>query len=349
MDETSLVAEARKIRVVVPKDMKLAPSRDLPHFSHHMTLVMCICADGTAMKMPTVILPLQTLPALSDIVMRSYHFAGSETGWINVPIWSSWIVTTFIPEVNEKRAALLRAGKKFSFPQFDRVILYLDSHASRLDEFAHRELEKHGIVCVSIPAHSSHILQPLDNGINNHLKHAIRHLAFLKFINLDEGVVEYRNSLLFCVKAALDEAYNFLRVLSSFARCGLWPFNPDLIINDPAKVTPSMVVPVPPEKPTIVQQISGTVVRAEVIHEHRLKKEEEERKKEKEKKEKELAKNARAEAAEAKKKAQLEKTEAREAVKALKEAGQALKAPLKRKTPSKPKGPRVSQRKRRRE
>ena len=274
MDETSLVAEGTQLRVVVPKNFKKAVAKDLPHYNHHMTLILAISADGIPLPRPTVILPLSTMPALSDAVMNSFDFSGSDTGWITIPIWSSWILTVFIPYVNAKRASM---KTYFTSPQYGRALLFLDSHASRLDEYTHKMLGENGIVVVTIPSHSSHILQPLDCGINNAFKHSLRNLTFLKYVRMDNGLADYRHSLLYCVKAALSDAQNFLRICAAFEVCGMWPWNPERVTSDPTKVTPSLVVPPTPEKPTVLQNITGRVVTAAIIAEHRLQREEDDR------------------------------------------------------------------------
>jgi hypothetical protein len=332
MDETSLVAEGTSLRVVVPKKFKKAVAKDLPHFNHHMTLILAISADGTPLPTPTVILPLTTLPALSDAVIDAFHYSGSETGWITIPIWSAWIVHVFIPYVNTKRQEMV-AKRPFTSPQHGRALLFLDSHASRLDEYAHSKLAENGIVVVTIPSHSSHILQPLDCGVNNAFKHALRNLTFQKYIRMDGGLADYRHSLLYCVKAALSDAQNFLRIQSAFEVCGMWPWNPSRVTSDPTKVTPSLVVPPTPEKPTVTQNITGKVVTVAIIAEHRLRREEEDRIAE-------LVKLARAAEKEEKVREREELTIAKAAAKALREvnaakkrADKAARLAAKRKTP----------------
>jgi len=80
MDETFICAKDRRMHVIVPKEAKRAPMDEGGHFNHHMTLVMCIAADGTAPRRPTVILPLKTVPVLPDEVATQFEFAGSESG-----------------------------------------------------------------------------------------------------------------------------------------------------------------------------------------------------------------------------------------------------------------------------
>jgi hypothetical protein len=79
MDETSISAENGKFSAIVPAEAKSVIRKEQGHFNHHMTLIMCIAADGENPVKLTVILPLATLPKLSERAYPSYNFAGSET------------------------------------------------------------------------------------------------------------------------------------------------------------------------------------------------------------------------------------------------------------------------------
>eukprot|EP00301_Raphidiophrys_heterophryoidea_P019447 c4382_g1_i1.p2 GENE.c4382_g1_i1~~c4382_g1_i1.p2 ORF type:complete len:101 (+),score=13.13 c4382_g1_i1:882-1184(+) len=53
-------------------------------------------------------------------------------------------------------------------------LLWLDGHSSRLSEDAVILLRDNNITCAIIPSHTSHILQPLDRGVNGAFKLALR-------------------------------------------------------------------------------------------------------------------------------------------------------------------------------
>ena len=113
----------------------------------------------------------------------------------------------------------------------------------------------------------------------------------------------------------------------------MWPWNPSRVTSDPTKVTPSLVVPPTPEKPTVTQNITGKVVTVAIIAEHRLRREEEDRIAE-------LVKLARAAEKEEKVREREELTIAKAAAKALREvnaakkrADKAARLAAKRKTP----------------
>ena len=103
------------------------------------------------------------------------------------------------------------------------------------------------------------------------MKFALRNLTFFNFIRMDAGLSEYRNSLLYCVKTALVDAQNFLRIASAFEVCGMWPWNPSRVLSDSTKVTPSLVVPT---TATATQSITGRVFTSGMIAASRLRREE---------------------------------------------------------------------------
>ena len=169
MDETSISIEDSRTTVLVPRDAKRAPKKSGGSMSHHMTLIMCVAADGSGLPRSTVILPWAELPPLPDPIVDAFDWSGSDKGWINTEIWSQWIQRSFIPYIEEKRKTIVLTA-----PQFGRVILYMDSHGSRLDPWAMDQLHAHGIVPYTIPAHSSHVMQPLDCGLHYRLKSSLK-------------------------------------------------------------------------------------------------------------------------------------------------------------------------------
>ena len=149
MDETAVSTIERRVKVIVPRQQKKVPKIDLQSYSHHITLIMCISADGTALPVPTVILPLSTLPQLGELCF-SYNWSGSESGWITAAIWSQWITEVFIPYVQQKRTSYAKTHNIDANNAVSELpcLLYLDSHSSRLDEYAHKILEGSNITVV---------------------------------------------------------------------------------------------------------------------------------------------------------------------------------------------------------
>ena len=69
-------------------------------------------------------------------------------------IFSRWINELFIPDVERRRAELEMPNQQ--------AFLVMDSCSSHTDDALREVLEQHNILLVFIPAHGSHIFQPLD-------------------------------------------------------------------------------------------------------------------------------------------------------------------------------------------
>ncbi|KAJ6247905.1 protein derived from transposon [Anaeramoeba flamelloides] len=122
-----------------------------------------------------------------------------------------WAIEVFIPYVLKMRKKLNCKG--------DRALLILDGHSSRsnpdvLDLFA-----LYNIDCVVIPAHSSHIIQPLDVGVFHSFKSEVAKIKGKKSDYF--GIVEH----------ALRFATSPLRINGAFRNAGIFPLNFELLCN----------------------------------------------------------------------------------------------------------------------
>src|SRR3990167_4984526 len=86
---------------------------------------------------------------------KSFHFAGLAKGWITDDIFKSYIRKIFIPAIEERRKDLKEGDNA-------RALLLVDSHGSRNQESVIQLLREHKIDMLTMPPHSSHLLQPLD-------------------------------------------------------------------------------------------------------------------------------------------------------------------------------------------
>lgn len=93
-------------------------------------------------------------------------------------IFEAAITSTFLPALERKRAKL---GLR---PADAPAILILDAHSSRASPNAIRALQDANMHMITIPAHSSHVLQPLDLAVNGILKTELKKvtLFFVMFL-----------------------------------------------------------------------------------------------------------------------------------------------------------------------
>ena len=106
-------------------------------------------------------------------ITHSLNITGQETGWMTNDIFKDLVIKHFIPFVNEKRK---KHGDK-------QALLVLDSHSSRACAETMKALSEAKIDCITIPAHTSHVVQPLDLTVNGMFK------RFLNYTKANSKVI----------------------------------------------------------------------------------------------------------------------------------------------------------------
>eukprot|EP01039_Chlorochromonas_danica_P008875 gene8875-9788_t len=208
--------KAHGIRVRVPRPMekkRLLPAATIREFF-----------DRAAGKLltPLLILPLKTFPTLSDSVVSAFNLAGSSTGFITGEILKNVLIKGFIEDVKKIRETHGLGDR--------RALLILDNHSSRnaiIEQ--HENFEANGIEILFIPAHSSHLLQPLDLGVNLHFKqlyYSQKSKEDNQSQNEDAGTRRDHN--LQILADCLRTADSPLPIKTSWERTGLWPINRDV-------------------------------------------------------------------------------------------------------------------------
>ena len=120
-------------------------------------------------------------------------------------------------------------------------MLILDGHESHNSlEFLDLCKEK-GIIALCMPAHASHLLQPLDVGCFSPLKKAYGNEVGCLIRNRIHHVDKL--SFLPAFKAAFERAFIKDNICSSFRGAGLVPFNPEVVL---LKLSIKLCTPTPP-------------------------------------------------------------------------------------------------------
>jgi hypothetical protein len=173
VDETGLDGRyGRAAKLVVPKGTKEAHTVS-PQWRGHFTLVVCICADGTALPPHWIAQGTAPISAQHTIAMLQNTIPGAgvsttKTGWMDNATWSIWL-QFFIDRLRVK-------------PTRERpVLLILDSHESR---FAWASIEyamNHHVIIYAVLPNSTSICQPLDDSFNAKFK---VHVSFVPCLAL---------------------------------------------------------------------------------------------------------------------------------------------------------------------
>jgi hypothetical protein len=245
VDETMLSFGESKSLVVIPHSQTTATTKTVPTPTEHITLVLCIDAAGGHTE-TLCILPLKNLPRSLDLLSPKFSWAGQDSGWIDLVGFSNWVDKIFLPAVEERRK---RPGLE------DKpALLWVDGHSSRTNADVMTKLKANNVVVACIPSHTSHILQPLDNGVNGTFK---TWLAAHMPKRIPSSMPEARYELLRLAARSLYHAFESEAVQAAFDACGLYPWDPEKLVNDPTKVN-SCAPPTPPKRKAIA--ISGRVL-----------------------------------------------------------------------------------------
>ena len=156
--------DQRHSTVIVPKSC-LAVHFPVSRREKRATFLAVVAADGTTMK-PLVITPRVTIEA--ELVLAGYSedvavYAHSDKGFITEDLFFRYMTEVFIPEVRVKRCRRDYNGM---------AVLIMDNCHCHKSARVLESLERAGVECVFLPAHSSDQTQALDVGLFGNMKSA---------------------------------------------------------------------------------------------------------------------------------------------------------------------------------
>lgn len=259
-DETMAENRPKCTKVLVPKSCKKAIFPFVEGVLH-ITFAACIAADGTHMR-TLVILPSKEFPQGLDVIPDCFVWSGAEAGWINSEIFSLWIRSVFIPEVNAKRELLHATGQTST-----NALLLIDGHSSRHVPEELKLLHDLQIDVLCIPSHTSHVLQPLDCGVFREFKMAFRKR---KHCHRPTSLPERRAEILERARWAFNIAFFDETVKEAFRACGAYPLCPEIVLEGPNITPEKMHIPERPQSKRTRVIISNRVLTTDdVIEEMR--------------------------------------------------------------------------------
>jgi hypothetical protein len=151
-----------------------------------------------------------------DNLPNDWRFEVSENGWTTDEISLRWLQKLFIPATQGRTKGRYR-------------LLVLDGHGSHLTPQFDRTCTENDIIPICMPAHSSHLLQPLDIGCFSVLKRSYGNLIEQR---MRVGINHIdKLDFLTAFPQARAEAYKSTTIQSAFAAAGLVPYNPDRVIS----------------------------------------------------------------------------------------------------------------------
>jgi hypothetical protein len=194
-----------------------------------VTAIEAICADGYSLPPCIIFKGKVAIAGWFDNLPKDWRFEVSNNGWTSDEIGLRWLQKLFIPSTNSRVRGQFR-------------LLILDGHGSHLTPQFDRICAENNIIPLCMPAHSSHLLQPLDVGCFAVLKRAygrfISDLARRGYNHIDkfDFLDDYQ-------RARLETFQQPAIIQNSFSASGLVPVNAERVLS---KLNISLRTPTPP-------------------------------------------------------------------------------------------------------
>ena len=187
-----------------------------------ITLLACICADGT--KIPPAIIYQGKGPLRSgwveDVEVNKHEVfvSTSPSGWTNDQLGLAWLEQVFDRSTRKKARSSYR-------------LLILDGHGSHLTMEFLEYCDQHKILLIVLPPHSTHTLQPLDVVMFKPLSSAYSS-ELTNHLHRSQGLTPVKKGDFFPLFwPAWITSFTSENILKSFEATGVVPPNADAVLK----------------------------------------------------------------------------------------------------------------------
>ena len=177
------------------------------------TILTCVSASGYALP-PFMIYPRKRIAEnlkVSAVPGTAFHC--SDSGWVNSGLFCKWL-DFFVKLIPPSRP----------------VLLLLDGHVSHMSIEAIEVARSNEVHMLCIPAHTTHILQPLNVGVFKSFK-SNYYKACRKYILDHPGRIITTDAIASLVAVAWPNSVTPINIMSGFKKCGVYPLNPGEITD----------------------------------------------------------------------------------------------------------------------
>ena len=199
------------------------------------TLIACGNAAGRVLPPYYVFKGKRRIPQLPDGALPGSKIYMTESGWSNGEVFKDFLVNLFLPSLPR------RADGEF-------VMLLYDGHASHLSVPIIEFVQANQVVLFVLPAHTSHVLQPLDVVCFSATK-SCYHSKCARSMQNNPGQVTTRFDVARLSSPAYLWALKVENLRSAFKKSGIYPFDPTAVHIDDVSQTSTLVTP-PKGKPS---------------------------------------------------------------------------------------------------
>jgi len=231
MDETGILEGRGSNGLVLGSSRSQALLKKQPGSRAWTSIIECISATGSLLP-PLIIFKGKSVqqqwfsqdPRVLD-QYSDWNFTATDNGWTTDPTAISWLQDVFIPATQPAQPSTPR-------------LLILDGHGSHETTDFMWLCYSNDIYLLFLPAHSSHVLQPLDVAVYGPLKTAYRkELGYLHQAT-DSTAIGKRNFLA-CYRKARQVACSIQNIKAGWKTTGLWPISLSKPLMSPLLLDPT--------------------------------------------------------------------------------------------------------------
>jgi hypothetical protein len=195
LDETgfgqSTSGRAKTKKVLIPTNFEGNPVYSTRQESHFISCIATISLAGNVLK-PGLITKLQSDEedaAFASFFSRSIRYT-SENAFVTGDIFKDYLRRVVIPYIESTRTKIVSNNK--------RAIVFFDGAKAHLAEEYRPIALAHNITFYVLPPHSSHLLQPLDQGFFRRLK---SQFELMHFTNGFSKITEILEQIMMAIQA----------------------------------------------------------------------------------------------------------------------------------------------------
>ena len=217
MDETGLAMGLCANGYMVCGQGKRRVYVKTPQNREWVSILEAISASGRSIR-PLVVFQGSNLQSswFPAAGIPDWHYTTSENGWTSNHITLQCLRDVFIPE---------------SWPNGSRTrLLVMDGHGSLISVDFMWECKQNNIQLCFLPAHTSHILQPLDLSCFGPEKRYYR-AEIRKMATLNDAAQVQKLHFIQCYQKARAEGLSERNIRSSWKAAGLVPWNPQKVLE----------------------------------------------------------------------------------------------------------------------
>ena len=181
------------------------------------SLLECFSADGALLPAFVIFKATTQRKASMNELERGNNIAISDKGWTNNTLAFEWCKRVFDPYSKKRQQGEYR-------------LLILDGHTSHITSEVIQFCINEKIILACLPAHTTHVLEPLDVGFFQPLGSLYR-TELLRLIKWDSSANVDKVDFIDLYQRARSETVKLTTILSAWQKALLFPLDPESLLK----------------------------------------------------------------------------------------------------------------------